>query len=1435
MVYCNYPPSHEIPFNRTVFYGYKAAEVQESYHLTTVWQVDLPVIERAGSFDYYLERSIRGIYEKVKSQIRTFVVDPILGNKIPTEGIVLQSVLTKCLGPDLEDDLWRKILRNAASINYNVVHFTPIQELGESKSAYSLYDHHSISPQLSPKQRKGSNLDINVKTKTLKQELEKLRNGHELYFITDVVWNHTANNTPWLLDHPESGYNLENSPHLKVAYELDARLIKFSNDIIEGKYPSLSPQIYTEDKLNQVMNIFRNEIWIEMRLWEYFVVDVDKTVQEFKRALGTHTGNSWVPHSQDLVLIDNETGERFSKHIRLDDALGIFGTGCNANSQQDIENRCNRLRDALNRLNLPLYEQLNRDLDEICKNLAEQIRYQRIAQNGPKKGTISFNTPLFEPYFTVITTKHGTSHPLAHNGWIWGHNPLINFAEKESKAYFLRQIVVWSDCVKLRYGDSRQSSPWLWDYMTTYTTWMASTFSGFRIDNCHSTPLHVAQHFLDAARQIYPNLLVIAELFTGSPELDSYYAVKLGINALIREAMNAPDTHELGRLVFQSGGTPVGSIRRNDPTLYLTSNLPGSVFFDCTHDNETPAQKRLAQDALSTSAIVAMSYCAVGSTRGYDELHPTQINLITETRHYQIPPNNIGIIEARAILNKLHKNMACQGYEEIFVNQTGNVLTIQRHHPKTCEAYYAIIRPAFPNTPDNLTWEESVVTIPAKIDHLIVAARLSVPPQKFIPNLLEINGLQSTLFISTTETKDFCTVNEETEGDHRVNRVKLQNFPKGSVIVFKTSPFPGEHESLFWLMKFFENADHLNQIFESVSFTDLNILLYRCEAEELATTDNGTYDIPKYGKLPYCGIASIYRLLQQLEERNDLGHPLFHNLRAGNWLMQNIVDRLSQAPNLSGVRQWLHEAFDLVEKLPRHLIPKYFDQVIKRCYHAAEGRAKELFSPLIKTSSNSFLYDLALGSIQMFGIIPNAPLLTNKLPASMAAGLPHFATGYMRNWGRDTFISLRGLFLVTGRFEDAKNIILAGASCLRHGLIPNLLDGGNSPRYNARDATWFFLQSVQDYYFMAPNGKDILQEKVERRFPSDSILDREKGLARTDTIAQVIQEIMEKHANGIHFREWYAGATIDSKMQYEGFNVDITLDLNSGIIFGGNAFNCGTWMDKMGESEQFGNIGIPATPRDGAAIEIIGLLKSTLRWLENLASQGIFSEGVKLQSKIFTYSEWNDLLQKNFENYFWVPETQVNDNVFRINSKIVHRRGIYRDTHGSSSEYTDYQLRPNLCIAMAVAPELFNPKHAENCLQKVETILVGPLGMKTLDPADLNYSPNYNNGDNSSRKTARGFNYHQGPEWLWPLGFFLRAVMNFDQERNPLHFVHYSLNRHREHIKNSIWCGLPELTNQNGADCYDSCPTQAWSFATLLDTYYDLHVLLKNSTQDQNK
>ena len=75
---------------------------------------------------------------------------------------------------------------------------------------------------------------------------------------------------------------------------------------------------------------------------------------------------------------------------------------------------------------------------------------------------------------------------------------------------------------------------------------MAKIFDGFRLDNAHSTPLHVCQYLLQVARCHNPNLFVMAELFTGSAEYDTLFSSRLNINGMIREIQNRSDVQSVG-------------------------------------------------------------------------------------------------------------------------------------------------------------------------------------------------------------------------------------------------------------------------------------------------------------------------------------------------------------------------------------------------------------------------------------------------------------------------------------------------------------------------------------------------------------------------------------------------------------------------------------------------------------------------------------------------------------------------------------------------------------------------------------------------------------------------------------------------------------------------------------------------------------------------
>src|SRR6266581_8184006 len=89
---------------------------------------------------------------------------------------------------------------------------------------------------------------------------------------------------------------------------------------------------------------------------------------------------------------------------------------------------------------------------------------------------------------------------------------------------------------------------------------------------------------------------------------------------------------------------------------------------------------------------------------------------------------------------------------------------------------------------------------------------------------------------------------------------------------------------------------------------------------------------------------------------------------------------------------------------------------------------------------------------------------------TIIAGYPWFT-----DWGRDTFIALRGLCLATGRLDEAHDILLAWAGTVSHGMLPNRFpDRGEVPEFNSVDASLWYIIAVHDFFqAMAAKRREV--------------------------------------------------------------------------------------------------------------------------------------------------------------------------------------------------------------------------------------------------------------------------------------------------------------------------------------------------------------------------
>jgi predicted glycogen debranching enzyme len=88
---------------------------------------------------------------------------------------------------------------------------------------------------------------------------------------------------------------------------------------------------------------------------------------------------------------------------------------------------------------------------------------------------------------------------------------------------------------------------------------------------------------------------------------------------------------------------------------------------------------------------------------------------------------------------------------------------------------------------------------------------------------------------------------------------------------------------------------------------------------------------------------------------------------------------------------------------------------------------------------------------------------------TIIAGYPWFG-----DWGRDTFIAMRGLCLATGRLREARDILSAWAGTVSQGMLPNRFpDTGGAPEYNSVDASLWYVIVVNEFLAAAKSDPSL--------------------------------------------------------------------------------------------------------------------------------------------------------------------------------------------------------------------------------------------------------------------------------------------------------------------------------------------------------------------------
>jgi predicted glycogen debranching enzyme len=353
---------------------------------------------------------------------------------------------------------------------------------------------------------------------------------------------------------------------------------------------------------------------------------------------------------------------------------------------------------------------------------------------------------------------------------------------------------------------------------------------------------------------------------------------------------------------------------------------------------------------------------------------------------------------------------------------------------------------------------------------------------------------------------------------------------------------------------------------------------------------------------------------------------------------------------------------------------------------------------------------------------------------TIVAGYPWFT-----DWGRDTFIALRGLCIATERFNDARNILIEWAGVVSEGMLPNRFpDQGDQPEYNSVDASLWYIIAVHDFLEATKNRGGRVSQ-------------REKKILQS-----AVEAILTGYLQGTRF----------------GIHMD-----QDGLLATGVPGVQLTWMDsKIGDWV--------VTPRMGKPVEIQAL------WLNALWIAGQFSEN------------WKDALARgsqSFRSRFWNEQGGYLYDVIDVD----HQPGK-----------VDALFRPNQIFAIGGLPiSLIEGDRAKQIVSAVAQRLWTALGLRSLAPGELGYTPRYEGG-----VRERDSVYHQGAVWPWLIGPFVEAWLRVHGESDDVKREARTrfLTPIMEHLNSAGLGHISEIADADPPHMPRGCPFQAWSLGEVL-------------------